>query len=138
MLPDAASGTMVLVPILIWLAFAITLLAVYAGSVAWLVGDAHQRGYSGIAPFFLLWICWPVSALIWILVHPRIKLVERPVDDYANADDALVAASKLDMLGEWDGAIALYQQVAARWPEHENYVRECIKAIDGKMAARKP
>jgi hypothetical protein len=138
MLPDAASGTMVLVPILIWLAFAITLLAVYAGSVAWLVGDAHKRGYSGIAPFFLLWICWPVSALIWLLVRPRTKLVERPLDDYANADDALVAASKLDMLGEWDGAIALYQQVAARWPEHENYVRECIKAIDGKKAASKP
>jgi hypothetical protein len=136
--PDVASGIKDLVPILIQLAFGITFLVVYAGSIAWLVGDAHKRGYSGIAPFFLLWIGWPVSALIWLLVRPRTKLVDRPVEGYANADDALVAASKLDMLGEWDGAIALYQHVAARWPEYENYIRECIKAIDSKKAAREP
>jgi hypothetical protein len=126
--PDAASGIFDLVPLLIGAALGIAFLAVYGGSVAWVVGDAQKRGYSGIAAI----LCWPFGPLIWLSVRPRTRLVERPVHDYATAAAALEAASKLDMLGDWDEAIALYQYVAGRWPEYEVYVKECIKLIDGK------
>ena len=56
--------------------------------------------------FLLVWLCGPVAAIIWLYVRPRTMLVDRPVDDYANADDAIAAASKLDMLGDWDEAVA--------------------------------
>jgi len=117
---------------LIGVAFGITLLVVYGVSAAWLVNDAQKRGCSGIAPFVLLRFLGPFSVIIWLFVRPRTKLVERPVHDYANADDALDAASKLDMLGDWDEAIALYQYAAERWPEHGSYIKACIKVINGK------
>jgi len=132
MVRNAASGINDLVPVLISASLFITFLVVYGGSAAWVVGDAQKRGYSGAALFLLLWLCGPLAALIWLFLRPRTRLVERPVDDYANADDAIAAASKLDMLGDWDEAIVLYQYAAARWPEHEGYVKECIKVINDK------
>jgi hypothetical protein len=136
--PNAASEIRGLVPILIWLAYTIAFLVVYGGSVGWVVRDAQERGYSGAALILLVWLCGPLAALIWLLVRPRTKLVERPVHGYATDDDALVAASKLDMLGDWDEATALYQHAAARWPEHGGYIEECIKVINDKKAGRKP
>src|SRR5262245_46837841 len=105
--PNVVDGIKDLIPTFIGVAFFLTFLVVYGGCAAWVIGDAQKRGYSDTALFLLIWLCGPLSALIWLLVRPRTKLVERPAQDYANADDALVAASKLDMLGDWDEAIEL-------------------------------
>jgi hypothetical protein len=131
---NADSWTEDILPLLIRLAWVIGFLVIYGGSAAWVVRDAQKRGYSGAGLFLVLWACGPLSLLIWHLVRPRTELAERPVQEYTNADDALVAASKLDMLGDWNEAIALYQSVATRWPEHGGYAQECIKAIDTKKA----
>jgi hypothetical protein len=123
---------------LIGVAFGVVVLAVFfvfAASAAWLVNDALERGYSGIMPFVLLRFLGPFGALVWLLVRPRTKLVERSVHDYANAEDALDAASKLDMLGDWDQAIALYEYAAENWPEHERYIKECVNVIEIKKGA---
>jgi hypothetical protein len=98
------------------------------------VGDAQKRGRPGCA-FLLIWICGPLSALIWLIVRPRTRFDERPVQDYTNADDAIAAASQLDLLGDWDQAIALYQYAASRWPEHGEYVLKCVEGINDKKAA---
>jgi hypothetical protein len=116
----------------------LVLIAVFGSSAAWLVNDSLERGYSGIMPFVLLRFFGPFGALIWLFVRPRTKLVERTIDDYANADDALDAASKLDLLGYWEEAIALYRHAAERWPEHGSYIQECIKALEGKRASVEP
>ncbi len=86
--------------ILIGLAFFVTFVIVYAGSAAWVIGDAQKRGHSGGVLFLLIWLCGPFSALIWLMLRPRTTLVERPVHDYTSADDAIDAAAKLDMLGD--------------------------------------
>jgi hypothetical protein len=130
--PVAASRMTDLIPLLTGAALCITFLVVYGGSAAWVVGDAQKRGYSGGVLFLLLWLCGPLSVLIWLFVRPSTRLVDRPVLDYTNADDAIEAASKLDVLGDWDEAIVLYQYAATRWPEHEGYVRKCINVINDK------
>ena len=67
-------------------------------------------------------------------VRPQPEAVVRPPAEYANPDDALAAAVQLDMQGDWEAAIAIYRDVARRWPEHEHYVRECIKRIDERQS----
>ena len=95
-------------------------------------GDTRMGWYSRGVLFLLLWLCGPVSARIWSFLRAGVTLAERPVHDYSNADDAIDAASKLDMIGDWDEAVALYQYTAARWPEHQGYVKECINEINNK------
>jgi len=115
-----------LIPVLVGAGRFIAFIVVYGLSAAWVAGDAQKRGYSGVVP--LLWLCsgGPLSALIWLFLRPHTTLVERPWHHYANADDAIAAASKLDMLGDWDEAIVLYQYAATQWPEHAGYVKECM------------
>lgn len=55
-------------------------------------------------------------------------------DDYANADDAIAAASKLEMRGEWGASIDLYRYAAERWPEHSDYAQRCIDCVTNKQA----
>jgi hypothetical protein len=125
-----------LLPALTAFGFGIAWLVACGGCAAWVVGDAQKRGKSGGVIIILLWLCGPLSALAWLLLRPRTTLAERPVQEYTNADDALAAAAKLDMLGDWDEAIALYQSAATRWPEHGAYVMECMKSIDSKKGRR--
>lgn len=129
---DAANGIRDLLPALIGVGLGLAWLLASGASIAWGIGDMQKRGYSGSGMLLFLW-CGPLSALIWLLVRPRTTLAEHPVQEYTNADDALAAASKLDMLGDWDEAIALYQSAAERWPEHEAYIAECIKSIKNKQ-----
>jgi hypothetical protein len=130
--PDAASGMRELVGVVVGAASLTLAIAVHGAIAGWVVNDAHKRGYSGSVPLF--WLCSGglVSGLIWLCLRPGTRLVDRPVDDFANVDEALDAASKLDVLGDWDEAIVLYQYAAARWPEHEGYVKKCIKVINDK------
>jgi hypothetical protein len=55
------------------------------------------------------------------------------IDDYDSAEDALAAASKMDMRGDWKDAIALYHRIAEQWPERLPYSTECINAINDKQ-----
>jgi tetratricopeptide (TPR) repeat protein len=82
----------------------------------------------------LFWLFGPFSALIWLLVRPRTKVVDRVPDDYSNPDDALAAAARLDQLGEWDAAITLYENAAKRWPDHHDYIANCLQQIKEKQA----
>ena len=100
--------------------------------VPWMNGETRTGWYSRGVLLLLLWLCGPVSVLIWSFLCAGVTLAERPVHDYSNADDAIEAASKLDMLGDWDEAIVLYQYAAARWPEHEDYIKKCINVINDK------
>jgi hypothetical protein len=119
---------------LVGLAYIITYLGLWGACAAWVVNDAQARGRSGLA-FLLLWTCGPFCALIWLLVRPGTKLAERPAGGYTNADDALAAASQLDILGDWDEAVDLYRYAATQWPEHGEYINQCINTIHSKKAA---
>jgi hypothetical protein len=115
----------------LWLAvFAL----VYTGPIAWAVNDARERGHSGaiILAFFAL--CGPLSALVWLVCRPRRKMLDRPSEDYSNSEDALAAASRLDQLGEWDAAIAMYERVVEQWPDQREYIASCIRRIEEKRA----
>ena len=114
------------------IAIGLGFLGVYAGSVAWAIGDAQKRGRSGCVVLAFMFIFGPLAAVIWLFVRPTTTLANRPVDAYETADDALAGVAKLDMLGEWNQALALYFHVANRWPEHENYANECINQIERK------
>jgi hypothetical protein len=123
---------------LIGVVFGLAFLFLWGACAAWVINDAQMRGRSGCAPVIVLGIGAPCSALIWLLVRPRTKLVERPVQGYENAEDALAAASQLDMLGDWDEAIVLYQYAARCWPEHGEYINACVNTINDKKAAAGP
>jgi hypothetical protein len=85
--------------------------------------------------FVLIWICGPLCALIWLIVRPHTSFTEPTVQNYANADDAIAAASRLDILRDWDEAIEPYRYAATRWPEHGEYVMKCVERIDEKKVA---
>ena len=54
-----------------------------------------------------------------------------------NVEDAIDAAALRDSEGDWDEAIAAYQQVANLWPEHKTYAENCIVEIRAKIEAAK-
>ena len=111
------------------LAFAAPFLFIYIAPAAWAVGDAQRRGQASGVVAVLFWFFGPFSALIWLAVRPKSKVVDRSPDDYTNPDDALSAAACLDQLGEWDAAIAIYENAVKRWPDQHDYIATCINRI---------
>lgn len=122
-----------LVTIVVLLFFIIGFFGIYVGSAAWTIRDAQKRGYDGIFPLVLMLAFGPLAAIVWLMVRPSTELVERlrPVNE--SAEDAMNAAVKLDAMGEWDEALALYRHTAARFPEHAAYIQECIKRVEAKQ-----
>jgi len=49
----------------------------------------------------------------------------------------MAAAAELDTLGDWNDSIDLYRQAANRWPEHTEYIQNCIDRIAEKQALAK-
>lgn len=86
-------------------------------------------------------LVFPVG--IWTLVllrRPAIRdsftsSLDLQSDGQESADDLLAHAAQLDAAGEWDRAIGVYRDAAARWPEHATYVENCISAIASKKSA---
>ena len=65
--------------------------------------------------------------------HQKADLSEsETIEDYQDAESALEAAADLDMLGDWDHAVSVYESAAAKWPEHREYVDACIRQINDK------
>lgn len=50
-----------------------------------------------------------------------------------NLDDAIDAASQLDQSGDWDDALIAYQEIAEHWPEHAEYIANCIREVQRKI-----
>jgi hypothetical protein len=81
---------------------------------------------------------------IWTLVllrqQPVRESFDRPFEptstEYGNDEDAIAAASLLERQGEWKSAVAQYRAVAVRWPEHAEYVANCIKQIEKKQGSK--
>ncbi|MBC7852649.1 MAG: hypothetical protein IAF94_04360 [Pirellulaceae bacterium] len=110
-------------------------LAVYVGIGVWAIRDARKRrpdqsGFLLVALFLLL---GPCAVIFWLFVRNAMPPIARPHADYNTAEDALSAASRLDQFGEWDKAIALYENAALRWPEHREYIAECQKRLQAKQ-----
>ena len=108
--------------------------AIYAGSAAWAVGDAQKRGHSGGLVVLLFWLLGPLSAVVWLVIRPRERLVERQPTDYRDAEHAMDAATRLEGFGDWDEAVAVLTYTVEEWPKHGEYARQCIKAIDAKRS----
>jgi hypothetical protein len=68
------------------------------------------------------------------MVRPNSEAISQSEAEFDNADDALAAAFRLDMDGDWEAAIALYAKAAEEWPEQSLYARECIKRIEEKQS----
>lgn len=121
-------GTMVAVPL-------------YSGLgrlIAMVAGHDAVRWYS-IAVYFS-----PVPAALAVrfAVVPRVewrrfrsmwKHWQHSFDEYANAEDAIAAALRLEVRGDWDASIDLYRHAVERWPEHCEYVHRCIDRIAEKQ-----
>src|SRR5262245_31723952 len=107
---------------------------VFVGSTAWAITDARQRGRTGVGVVMMIALFGPFAALMWVVMRPKFALVERRVGDYDHPEDALVAAAKLDALGEWDHAAALYEHAAIHWPEHRPYVVSCLARLQRMKA----
>ena len=71
--------------------------------------------------------------LNWLSLHSIRKRRHESFDSYSNADDAIAAASRLEMLGDWTDSIDLYRFAAERWPEQRKYVQRCIDRIAEKQ-----
>jgi hypothetical protein len=120
--------------------------ALVAATLGWLEKDffawrSHlplPKGKTTLAPswesVFIGFIVSTILTLIWIALRRRANVAIRPPAEYADADDALAAAFQLDVQGDWEAAIALYGEVARRWPEHAHYARECIAHIEEKRS----
>ena len=106
----------------------------HVGSAAWAITDAQKRGYSGDLVLMLVVLFGPVGAILWLIVRPKPEVVMQSPAAYANPEDAVAAAIRLDMQGDWDAAIATLPQVARRWPEHEQYVQECITRLEERRS----
>ena len=126
---------MEIIPIIFVCVVILAFVVAYLGGVAWAIGDAQRRGYGGGIVVLLFWLFGPFAALVWLICRPTQSLLERSPDDYHDPEDAIAAASRLDSLGDWDAAIALYRSAAERWPEHAKYIENCINDIIEKKAS---
>jgi hypothetical protein len=122
--------------ILLLVVLTIVLLIVWIAPGAWAIGDAQQRGQTGCVAAMLFYLLGPLSALAWLVIRPRTRLIDRDPEFYTNADDAMSAASKLDKLGHWDAAIELYQYAAKSWPENHEFLAACLANIKEKQGLR--
>lgn len=111
----------------------VAFLGLYLWSVAWAIGDAQRRGYGGCLVLFLFWILGPFAALFWFAIRPKETLNKRSPKSFDNPNDSLAAAARLDKLGDWDAAVELYEVTANRWPEHADYISNCVREIKQKM-----
>jgi hypothetical protein len=123
------------VGVIVGFACLVVFLVVWLGPGYWAVRDAYRRGKNpGI--IILLWLVFgPLSPLVWLAIRPSKTLLNRSPDEFASADDALSAATRLDRVGEWAAALQIYESVAARWPDQRDYANHCIEAIRRKEAA---
>ena len=53
---------------------------------------------------------------------------------YINPEEVLAAACRLDLDGKFDEAVAIYVEVARRWPEHKQYALERITQVKEKRS----
>lgn len=114
------------------LAGSVGILSLYVWVVSWAIGDAQKRGQTGCLPMFLFYVFGPLAVVVWLGARPPKRLVDKRPEDYSNPDDALAAASRMDMQGNWDEALNLYRLCAERWPEHQRYIEQCVKQINAK------
>jgi hypothetical protein len=104
-------------------------IVVWYGPGYWAVRDAYRRG-KGSGLIILLWLVFgPLAALIWLGIRPSKTLLATSPQEFGTPDDALSAASRLEHSGEWAAAAKIYESVAQRWPEHREYVSNCLEAI---------
>jgi hypothetical protein len=89
------------------------------------------------------WCGLTIPIGVWSLIllrRPEIKVsftssLDFNSHDRDSADDVLAHAAHLDRAGEWDEAIAAYRDAAERWPEHTQYINNCIAGIISKQSA---
>jgi len=121
---------------IICIALAVAAIPLWVASIVLAVRHARKQGDSVWLVVLFLVLFGPLAGIIWLFFwlffRPRTKVIQRSADDYAIPEDAIAAATQLDMLGEWDAAIALYRGAVERWPEHEHYIQECIRRIEEK------
>jgi hypothetical protein len=123
-IPYIVAGALVMAYVIAWV-----------GSIAWAVKDAQKRGRGRGMVVALFCLFGPfAAAFVWLFARPGTRLDQRTPEHYNDADDTMIAASRLDAQGEWDAAIALYKSVRERWPEHEAYVQKCLHLIGEKQA----
>jgi len=118
---------------------AIPLYFILGRLVVMLAGYDAGRWYT-VAVYFS-----PVAAALAVRysVFPRVnwprfrrnwRVGPQSFDDYDNPDDAIAAASRLDTNGDWSASIDLYRHAADRWPEHAEYIQQCIKRVAEKQS----
>jgi len=122
-------GVMVVLPLYFGLARLVEMVAGY-GAVQWYV----------VAVYFLP---VPAALVVKFSLFPRLnwrrfRLIGKDnrhsFDDYTNADDAMAAASKLEMCGDWQASVNLYRYAAEHWPEHGEYAQRCIARVTNKQS----
>ena len=118
-----------------------------AGAISMLCRKHYWLCMAG-AVCLMLPLCGPLLGLtlpigIWLLVllqqssvRDSFQIGRSSIDGADDAENALAAAARLDHRGDWDDAISLYQFIEERWPEHANYVHNCIRDIERKRSAR--
>lgn len=69
---DMSSGSGIgAFPLLLLVALGLVLLAVWAGSVAWVWRDAERRGQPGfIVAVLVALLFWPLSLIVWLVARP--------------------------------------------------------------------
>ncbi len=71
----------------------------------------------------------------WPTVEATVTTIaDRAPGNYIDPNEAIAAAVRLDMLGDWEAAIALFETAAQNWPEHQRSIERCIRYIHQKQA----
>jgi hypothetical protein len=129
---------MEIIAVIIVCLFMIALFGGYLWAVSWTIRDAQKRGHDGGFVVVLFWLFGPFAALVWLTTRPKETLIERAPETYDDPEDATAAASRLDSLGDWNAAAMLYESIAERWPEHSEYVGNCLTDVKRKSASLDP
>lgn len=122
-------GVMLVMPLYIGLARLIALVAGYDALRLYWIAAYFSPVPAALAVRFSLF-----PRMGWRRLRPMREHGRHSYDDYANADDAIAAASNLEMRGDWEASINLYRHAAERWPEHSEYAQRCIDCVKNKQS----
>ncbi|MHB8956744.1 MAG: hypothetical protein ACYC4U_27600 [Pirellulaceae bacterium] len=122
-------GVMVAVPLYFRLGRLIAMLAGYEAARWYPIAVYFSPIFAALAVRFSI-----IPRPRWSLFRSIWKRGQHSFDGYANADDAIAAASRLEMSGDWTASIGLYRRAAERWPEHTAYAQHCIDRITEKQS----
>jgi hypothetical protein len=112
--------------------------AVAVACAVWIMNPGNRSTPTEVVLGFAVLFVFPIVLLRLLLFMMDRPASTRRFDQFQNADEAISAAIRLDVLARWEEAAEIYRLSAERWPEHRPFIERCVEEIAKKRSSTRP